>query len=64
MSEINKMDVISYLNEIIEPSSKKDLISLGSVKDIKINGTRINLLIELPTAQHIKDKISGNRCAR
>jgi ATP-binding protein involved in chromosome partitioning len=60
MSEINKMDVISYLNEIIEPSSKKDLISLGAVKDIKISGTKINLLIELPTtAQHIKDKIKN-----
>jgi ATP-binding protein involved in chromosome partitioning len=61
MSEINKMDVISYLNEIIEPSSKKDLISLGAVKDIIISGDKINLLIELPTtAQHIKDKIKND----
>ncbi len=60
MSEINKMDVISCLNEIIEPTSNKDLMSLGAVKDIRISGKEISLNFELPTsAQHIREKIKA-----
>jgi ATP-binding protein involved in chromosome partitioning len=52
------MDVISCLNEIVEPTSNKDLMSLGAVKNIEISGRKVNLQFELPTAaHHIREKI-------
>ncbi len=50
MSDINKVSVIDALSNVIEPSSGKDIVSLNSVKDIKIDGLTVRVKLDLPSS--------------
>jgi ATP-binding protein involved in chromosome partitioning len=61
MQEITKEDVLSSLRNVEDPDLKKDLVSLNMVKEIEINGNKVNITIELTTpACPLKDKIESD----
>ncbi len=61
MEKVNKTLVIDALSKVNDPDLNKDLVSLNMVKDIKINGNNIYVVIELTTpACPLKDKIKAD----
>lgn len=42
-------DIMKALSVIIDPDFRKDIVSLGFVKDVKIDGSKVSLNIELTT---------------
>ncbi len=56
-------DIISALSEIIHPAKDKDIVSLGMVEDVRIDGDmiRFNLVFPSPDAMasELKKEISG-----
>lgn len=55
---ITEKQIIDALRTVIEPDLKKDLISLGMVKDIKIDGTAVSFTVVLTTpACPLKEQI-------
>lgn len=61
MEKINKTLVIDALSKVDDPDLHKDLVSLNMVKDIKIEGNNIYVVIELTTpACPLKDKIKSD----
>lgn len=58
MSRITKETVIDALKKVIDPDLKKDLVTLNMVKEVKVEGKNINVVIELTTpACPLKDVI-------
>lgn len=58
MAEIKRDNIINALKRVDDPDLKKDLVTLNMVKDVKIDGRNINVVIELTTpACPLKDKI-------
>ena len=49
MSEVSQEQVLSALSHIIDPDFGKDIVSLGFVKDIHIEGGHVSFTIELTT---------------
>lgn len=61
MVEIRNDDVINALRTVNDPDLHKDLVTLNMVKDITVEGTKINALIELTTpACPLKDVIKND----
>ncbi|MDQ6992604.1 MAG: iron-sulfur cluster carrier protein ApbC [Mariprofundus sp.] len=46
---LSEAEVLTALSTIIDPDFKKDIVSLGFVKDIRIDGQQVSLTIELTT---------------
>ncbi len=46
---ITNDDIMKALSVIIDPDFRKDIVSLGFVKDVKIDGSKVSLNIELTT---------------
>ncbi|MBT7094118.1 MAG: iron-sulfur cluster assembly protein, partial [Bacteroidetes bacterium] len=40
-------DVIRALREVIHPENEKDIISLGLVKDVQVEGKKVSFTLEL-----------------
>lgn len=58
MIEITVESVIAALRNVNDPDLHKDLVTLNMVKDVKVNGGNISVVIELTTpACPLKDKI-------
>jgi ATP-binding protein involved in chromosome partitioning len=58
MTGITVESVIAALKNVNDPDLHKDLVSLNMVKDVKVNGENISVVIELTTpACPLKDKI-------
>ncbi len=58
MSKISNDLILNALRNVYDPDLHKDLITLDMVKDIKIDGRNISLIVELTTpACPLKDKI-------
>src|SRR3989338_2881968 len=54
---INETDILQTLKQIIDPDFNKDIVSLGFVKNIKIEGDKVAFDIALTTpACPIKDE--------
>ena len=54
----SKEAVLSALENVIEPDLKKDIVSLGLVKDIQIEGSKIKFTVELSNpAMHSKKRM-------
>ena len=54
----SKEAVLSALGNVIEPDLKKDIVSLGLVKDIQIDGKKIKFTVELSNpAMHSKKRM-------
>lgn len=61
MSNINNETVLKALTSVIDPDLKKDIVSLNMVKDLVIDGQKINFTIELTTpACPLKEKIQND----
>ncbi len=61
MSNITKDAVINALRRVQDPDLHKDLVTLNMVKDIKIDGDKIHVNIELTTpACPLKDKMKND----
>ncbi|MFH0733087.1 MAG: iron-sulfur cluster carrier protein ApbC [bacterium] len=61
MSEISKVAVLDALSRVNDPDLKKDLVSLNMIKDIKIEGKKIYVNVELTTpACPLKDQIKND----
>ncbi|PKL89835.1 MAG: iron-sulfur cluster carrier protein ApbC [Ignavibacteriae bacterium HGW-Ignavibacteriae-2] len=61
MPDISKENVISALQNVEDPDLKRDLVSLGMVKNISIDGQNISATVELTTpACPLKDKIKND----
>lgn len=53
--------VTEAMRTVIDPDLNRDLVSLGMLKDIKVDGDVVNLVVELTTpACPMKDKIRGD----
>ena len=46
---VTETDILKALSTIIDPDFKKDIVSLGFVKDVSINGNEVGFTIELTT---------------
>ena len=46
---VSEQDILQALKNIIDPDFKKDIVSLGFVKNIKVNGEDVSFDIELTT---------------
>lgn len=58
MANISQDQVLNALSKVNDPDLKKDLVTLNMIKDIKIDGNNISLVVELTTpACPLKDKI-------
>jgi len=49
MFEITKEIILANLSKVLDPDLGKDLVSLGMIKDVVINGKNIALTVELTT---------------
>ena len=68
MAELSKSQVESAIKEVIDPYLEKDLISANAVKDIAVDGGKVNVEVVLgypakgsqaELAQKLKDKITA-----
>ncbi|MFA5972294.1 MAG: Mrp/NBP35 family ATP-binding protein [Lentimicrobiaceae bacterium] len=58
---MNKDQIISALKTVVDPDLHKDLISLGMIDDIEINGNKVNFKLVLTTpACPLKDKMKND----
>lgn len=56
----SESDVLNALRELEDPDLKQDLVSLGFVKDVAIEGDKVSLRIELTTpACPVKDQLKA-----
>ena len=49
MSQITEQAVLDSLSQIIDPDLKKDIVTLGFVRDLKIDGRDVSFRIVLTT---------------
>ncbi|MBF0188453.1 MAG: iron-sulfur cluster assembly protein, partial [Magnetococcales bacterium] len=49
MSDVQPQQVLDALKTIIDPDLKKDIVSLGFVKDVVIEGGKVSFKVELTT---------------
>ena len=62
--EITRESVLTALGEVLDPEIGKDLVSLGMIDKVEIDGTKVNFTINLTTpACPLKDEIKGNAMA-
>lgn len=60
MSNINEQVVLDSLKQIIDPDLRKDIVTLGFVRDLKIDGGDVSFRIVLTTpACPVKDEMEG-----
>lgn len=45
----SKEKILKALSKVIDPDFKKDLVSLGMIKDVAVNGSKISFTVELTT---------------
>ncbi len=46
---VNQEQVLAALSQIIDPDFQRDIVSLGFVQDLEINGGEVSFTIELTT---------------
>ena len=57
-STVDRDGVLHALRVVIDPDIRKDIVSLGFVKDVSISGSRVSFTIELTTpACPVKDQL-------
>jgi ATP-binding protein involved in chromosome partitioning len=62
--EITRELVLTALGEVLDPEIGKDLVSLGMIDKVEIDGTKVNFTVNLTTpACPLKDEIKGSALA-
>ena len=62
--EITRESVLTALGEVLDPEIGKDLVSLGMIDKVEIDGTKVNFTVNLTTpACPLKDEIKGSALA-
>ena len=65
MAVVTEADVLNALRAIQDPDLHKDIVALGFVKDLRIDGGRVSFVIELTTpACPVKDQMRDQAHAR
>ncbi len=60
-SQITRDAVLAALGQVLDPGLKKDLVSLGMIKDLSVDGSEVNFTINLTTpACPLKKTIKQN----
>ena len=60
MNSINEKDILAALNQVQEPQSGKDLVSLNMVKNVQIDGPRVSFSVEFKSASYpFKEKVQA-----
>lgn len=49
MSVVTKEQVLAALGQVLDPDLRKDLVSLGMIKDLKVEGSKVSFTVELTT---------------
>lgn len=59
--EITRESVLTALGEVLDPEIGKDLVSLGMIDKVEIDGTKVSFTVNLTTpACPLKDEIKGS----
>lgn len=59
-SGFTEADILAALSTVIDPDLKKDVVTLGMIKDLKINGEQVTFTFELTTPScPIKDQFEA-----
>ncbi|MFQ5693071.1 MAG: iron-sulfur cluster carrier protein ApbC [Nitrospinota bacterium] len=59
-SPVTEAQVLDSLRQVVDPDLGRDIVSLGFVKDLKVEGSRVAFTIELTTpACPVKDKMQA-----
>ncbi len=62
--KLTRESVLTALGEVLDPEIGKDLVSLGMIDNVEVDGTKVNFTINLITpARPLKDEIKGNALA-
>jgi ATP-binding protein involved in chromosome partitioning len=62
--EITRELVLTALGEVLDPEIGKDLVSLGMIDNVEVDGTKVNFTVNLTTpACPFKDEIKGSALA-
>ena len=62
--EITRESVLTALGEVLDPEIGKDLVSLGMIDKVEIDGTKVSFTVNLTTpACPLKDEINGSALA-
>ena len=62
--EITRELVLTALGEVLDPEIGKDLVSLGMIDNVEIDGTKVNFTVNLTTPTcPLKDEIKGSALA-
>jgi len=62
--EITRESVLTALGEVLDPEIGKDLVSLGMIENVEVDGTKVNFTVNLTTpACPLKDEIKGSALA-
>lgn len=57
----SEADILAALKGVQDPDLKKDLVELGMIRDVKVEGGSVSLTVQLTTpACPLKDKIGGD----
>jgi len=61
MAKFSSADVLNSLGKVQDPDLRRDLVSLGMIKDLKIDNNNVSFTVELTTpACPLKDKIKSD----
>ena len=62
--KVTQEAVLNALGKVQDPEIGKDLVSLGMIENVKVDGTKVNFTVNLTTpACPLKDKIQGDALA-
>ena len=57
---VTERQVLDSLEEVQDPDLNEDIVSLGFVKEVRIEGSEVDFIIELTTsACSVKDKLKA-----
>ena len=61
---LDRDGILHALRVVVDPDIRKDIVSLGFVKDVAISGSRVSFTIELTTpACPVKDQLRDQAAA-
>ena len=58
---VEEKDVLDALRKVIDPQFKRDVVSMGMIRDVKIDGGKVSLTLDVLTPTHpMKDQLKEN----